>query len=327
MSFDVIRGNVSNGGETPNTSTDSLRLYYRDIATGFLIYIGNLYPALTDPEATGEESTQAYAASWKTRALTIPYSARNDNQIFEIHQSSVGAEFNSPVITGSTTVLEEEDAASGFLRIKGSFPQINTGDYLIFSGFGGAEVWKVNGTWIVTSKTSNAGVDTLVFNVGIQAPIGTVTIPTIDLVTPLVTGTIRFYTGYPGLADAYGIKRAYFYDVQSEDSESFSFRLPDLRGMFVRGWDAGRGIDIDRPLGSIQEDGIGPHRHNLIGDFGTPFFAISTGYPGIGEYGTVGSNVRSGSNGVMSTVTGFVDGSFDRETRPVNIALLPCIKI
>lgn len=327
MSFDVIRGNDSNGGERPNSSTDSLRLYYKDIATGFLNYIGNLYPASGDPEATFEEASDQYAATWKTRALTIPFRARNDNQTFEIHQSSVGAEFNSVVVTSSATVIEEEDAASGFLRIKGTFPQINTGDYLIFSGFGGAELWKVNGTWIVTSKTTNAGVDTLVFNVAIQAPIGSVAIPTTNLALPLVTGTVRFYTGYPGLADAYGVKRAYFYDVQSEDSESFSFRLPDLRGLFVRGWDADRGIDIDRPLGSVQDDAIGPHRHNLVGDFGTPFFAVSTGYGGIGEYGTVGSNVRAGSNGVMSTVTGYVDGSFDRETRPVNIALLPCIKI
>jgi hypothetical protein len=35
------------------------------------------------------------------------------------------------------------------------------------------------------------------------------------------------------------------------------FRLPDLRGEFLRGWDDGRGIDANRTLGSWQKSSIG----------------------------------------------------------------------
>lgn len=41
------------------------------------------------------------------------------------------------------------------------------------------------------------------------------------------------------------------------------FRLPDLRGVVVRGMDAGRGLDPDRVLGSYQADMVGPHEHQL----------------------------------------------------------------
>lgn len=48
------------------------------------------------------------------------------------------------------------------------------------------------------------------------------------------------------------------------------FRLPDTRGIGVRGWDHGRGKDPDAALrtggdhvGSTQEDALGAHKHDL----------------------------------------------------------------
>ncbi|MBH1699622.1 tail fiber protein, partial [Stenotrophomonas maltophilia] len=40
-----------------------------------------------------------------------------------------------------------------------------------------------------------------------------------------------------------------------------TFRLPDLRGEFIRGWDDGRGVDPGRALGSLQQDEIREHSH------------------------------------------------------------------
>ncbi len=89
---------------------------------------------------------------------------------------------------------------------------------------------------------------------------------------------------------------------------STTFNLPDLRGEFIRGWDDGRGIDAARAFGSAQSQDIQSHTHgvNWLGN-------LAGGGPGANVAGT-------GTGTATTTATG---GS---ETRPRNIALLPCIK-
>ena len=91
--------------------------------------------------------------------------------------------------------------------------------------------------------------------------------------------------------------------------------LPDLRGEFIRGWDNGRNIDLERVLLSNQEDTI----QNIEGYFytgaGTPdnklfshngsAFTYSTGG------GHVTQNIKFNTSKVVRTST---------ETRPRNIA-------
>ena len=98
---------------------------------------------------------------------------------------------------------------------------------------------------------------------------------------------------------------------------STTFALPDLRGLFPRGWDDGRGIDVGRVFGSKQEDIFKAHYHlqgdahqNPVGRFGaTPDIGASV-------------NAQS-SNATDAYNTSTVGGT---ETRPKNIALLYCIK-
>ena len=91
-----------------------------------------------------------------------------------------------------------------------------------------------------------------------------------------------------------------------------TFRLPDLRGKFRRGWDNGRGIDAGRKIGSEQNDAFKSHAHRYIRSLN----AIGDGnYP---EYNSMGSTSPL-------VVQGTVEATGGTETRPINNAYLVCV--
>lgn len=103
-------------------------------------------------------------------------------------------------------------------------------------------------------------------------------------------------------------------------------RLPDLRGEFIRGWDHGRGVDVGRIFGSNQEADIAPHDHDSSIDD-----QMALRDPGGTNQQRPGNSsqiiqvkkdpVNLNPFEVKNTGTGIGD-----ETRPRNVALLPCIK-
>ena len=115
-----------------------------------------------------------------------------------------------------------------------------------------------------------------------------------------------------------------------------TFKLPDLRGEFIRTLDDGRGVDVGRMLGSTQADAIQGHKHitpvNNTAATLTIQSARGDSWPaGFASNGVAGCN--STTSGVMNASVGedswlysgndvFVSG----ESRPRNIALLACIK-
>lgn len=92
---------------------------------------------------------------------------------------------------------------------------------------------------------------------------------------------------------------------------STTFNLPDLRGEFIRGADSSRGVDSGRVFGSSQDDELKAHTHQS---------PTTNGATGIYEVGTGPTGYDYGSQSAPTSSTG---GS---ETRPRNVALLPCIK-
>jgi len=91
-----------------------------------------------------------------------------------------------------------------------------------------------------------------------------------------------------------------------------TFNLPDLRGEFIRGLDAGRGIDVGRVLGSWQPDVIKSHTHTVNG------FALTMPGNQIPWYNW--GNRAMANNSPTTTATG------GTETRPRNVAMNYCIK-
>ena len=113
----------------------------------------------------------------------------------------------------------------------------------------------------------------------------------------------------------------YTYNKQA-DGTADNFRLPDLRGQFLRGWDHGRGVDAGRMFGNLQADAFQGHYHNLL-------------YPYTGATGTADlsvylatANGASGSNRAIGAVTDGTNGTprTASETRPTNVAMIACIK-
>ena len=95
---------------------------------------------------------------------------------------------------------------------------------------------------------------------------------------------------------------------------STTFRVPDLRGEFVRAWDDARGVDSGRVIGSYQADALQNHTHEVLDRINS----------GAGEPAVNGTN--AGGSDITRTTTNPVTGRTAAETRPQNFALLACIK-
>ncbi|MDX8355804.1 phage tail protein [Cognatiyoonia sp. IB215182] len=114
-------------------------------------------------------------------------------------------------------------------------------------------------------------------------------------------------------------------------------RLPDLRGMFLRGWDNGGNIDPDRKLGSEQEDALEEHEHaySRLTQFKTSNFSNSADR-GRQDMPKEGSGTREcgeggdGANQYALELTNGLDktepGDRPSETRPKNVAVNYIIK-
>ncbi len=121
---------------------------------------------------------------------------------------------------------------------------------------------------------------------------------------------------------------------------STTFNLPDLRGLFVRGWDDGRGVDSGRALGSRQESANQDHYHALpttsAGQHEAGIAAVFVDNQVSTSQGVATPSSLLSESGNNPMLTGGVElRTYSQsktlaaasESRPVNMALMACIKI
>ena len=117
-----------------------------------------------------------------------------------------------------------------------------------------------------------------------------------------------------------------------------TFNLPDYRGMFLRGFDGGRGVDPGRAFASFQNDEIKSHGHTTDskGGAGSIFglrYTDHRGTNGIFSFAT-GPDSWDANNGQSNTWSASLNTTHNHtvsntggaETRPKNVAVYICIK-
>lgn len=246
-------------------------------------------------------------ASASDVALTLPQSAM-DNKATKVTLMRLDNSTNKVTIkaaTGDTIYFNTHLNASGY----GFFYLMGAGDYwqLMSDGRKG---------WIKVARLDDAPLGRINFDTSLTPPIGG---------NLLTNGTLLSRTEYPWLWDYAQQSRMLVDETNRTGMEgcftkgdgAATFRLPEIRGEFLRVLDNGREVDIGRVAGSSQDHQVISHQHKqgseaLYNYFGGGTYIGGRSYP------------MGNSSSVQQALVSAYGGD---ETRPRNIAYPAYIKI
>lgn len=252
---------------------------------------------------------------------------------------SVYGSFTSTNIYASSTMQGynlNADYGSFSKQLNATFSSVNTLTFSVLRDSAGVSINRIDTDGSLTANSDqrlatqkavvtfvNQKVNDIVFPETASVPVGAVF--HVAMTTPpsgflVCNGAALSTSQYPALFAA--IQYTY-------GGSGSTFNLPDLRGMFIRGHDDGRGVDPGRVFGSTQEESFKSHWHHIV-SLASNSNSDPTTYPNdpINWRSTSGGDEEYSMNTLIGgTSTGGksseVGGS---ETRPVNVALLPIIK-
>ena len=101
------------------------------------------------------------------------------------------------------------------------------------------------------------------------------------------------------------------------------FKIPDLRGEFLRGVDKGRAVDVGRTVGTNQDHGIPKLEGGVQSEYNSMYGSSGIFKPVLGD-NRYGDLTGSGGKGFTFTSTDVIPDA--PEVRPRNVAVLYCIK-
>ena len=128
---------------------------------------------------------------------------------------------------------------------------------------------------------------------------------------------------------------------QSKYSQLYAMMttVPDLRGVFVRGYDNNKGYDSGRTINSYQADNFASHTHTMTSGGNHNHFngiICGSGYGTWGYGGPWPGTIQFSGASNLTNTQGFTSGAGDHthtinatggtETRPKNVALIYIIK-
>ncbi|WP_434591766.1 phage tail protein [Pseudomonas sp. R4-83] len=194
-----------------------------------------------------------------------------------------------------------------------------------------AVMWCIK-AWNTPVNQGNIDVAALVKEVsrlGSAVPVGAVMAFPTGIVPPgflELDGSVQSTATYPDLAAYLGTK------FNKGDEGAGSFRLPDGRGEFMRGWDHGRGVDAGRAIGTYQTEAFAAHNHRYFDDTAATFDPAGNwqggtinGAAASISVGAFLSPIDNGTTMQMVNAHNTVNAG-GTETRPRNLAVMWCIK-